>query len=191
MELRWLSSADVPEAAEGFAAIVPTAGVARMMRGVLGSGGRVLAALEEERIVGWLTVCPFLPIVWRGQRVPRAFEESTSIVELGGLEVARPHRRRRVATRLLQALDDEGAHDDFIVVGQALVHHWDLAHERLAPHAYAVVLQRALRHGGFTVVPTNDPEIAEHRPSFLAARIGARASAEARAAFLSGLDGPI
>src|SRR5256885_5915449 len=113
--------------AEGFSAIVPTAEVLEMFRKSVAIGGTMTAALLQGVLVGYAADLPFAPIEWNGQRIVRRWETIPEVRELGAVEVAAPFRNRGVARKLMQAFAEGDRLDDYIVIGEALSWHWDVA----------------------------------------------------------------
>jgi acetoin utilization protein AcuA len=166
--------------APGFTAIVPSDRLAPRITGAIRDGGRVIVAAAGAEIVGYASVVPFRPIAWQDEIIHRRWEALPAALELGALEVAAAWRRSGVGSRLLGRVVAEPAFADRILVAQALAWHWDLDAAGATMAAYRAFLRRALERAGFRVFATDDPEVADHPASFLAARIGDAVPAAAR-----------
>jgi acetoin utilization protein AcuA len=88
-----------------------------------------------------------------------------------------------VGTLLLGRVAAEAGYADRILVAQALAWHWDLEAAGTSAVGYRGFLRRMLDRAGFRVFATDDPEVADHPASFLAARIGDGVPDGARADF--------
>lgn len=79
--------------------------------------------------------------------------------------------------------------EEKILIGEALLSHWDLRGSGLDVWAYRAALLRLLERAGFERFDTSQPEVALDPASFLIARIGRRTSSESRSAFLARVAG--
>ncbi|MCL6611553.1 MAG: GNAT family N-acetyltransferase [Peptococcaceae bacterium] len=130
------------------------------------SMGRVYIARSGEEIVGYITF--HRPDEFsRWHRLP-------FVLELGGVEVARDWRRRKVGSRLLDYIFRDGYWEDFIVISTEYFRHWDTGGNRLDVWEYRNMLDRFFGRAGFMPMPTNDPDILEHPANVLMARVGSR-----------------
>ncbi|MFT3770364.1 MAG: hypothetical protein QM820_33470 [Minicystis sp.] len=176
--------------APGFTAIVPSDRLAPRLEGAIRDGGRVIAAVAQEQIVGYASVVPFRPITWQDEILHRRWEALPAALELGALGIAAPWRRHGVGNRLLAWVVAAEEHADRILIAQALAWHWDLDAAGVPMSAYRRFLMRTLERAGFRVFATDDPEVADHPASFLAARIGDAVPPGARADFARLLHAP-
>jgi len=142
-----------------------------MLRRVLRAPqGRVLAGLEEDRLVGYLAVFQPGPEERWGQRsVP-------GLLELGALEVDRAWRRRGVARLLLQAAFAGGDLDTAIVIAPQFATDWDLETSDLSWREYRQLILRLFRRHGFAEFMTDEPLVAADPRNCLLVRVGEAAA---------------
>ncbi len=128
--------------------------------------GRVYIARSGEEIVGYVTF--HRPDEYsRWYRLP-------VVMELGGIEVARDWRRRKVGSSLLEFVFRDDYWEDFIVISTEYFRHWDTRGNRMDVWEYRSMLDRFFSLAGFMPMPTNDPDILEHPANVLMARPGSR-----------------
>jgi acetoin utilization protein AcuA len=128
--------------------------------------GRVYIARSGHEIVGYITV--HRPDEFsRWHRLP-------GVLELGGVEVAREWRRRKVGSTLLDFIFSDDYWEDYIVISTEYFRHWDTRGTGLDVWEYRGMLDRFFGRAGFMPMPTNDPDILEHPANVLMARIGSR-----------------
>ncbi len=128
--------------------------------------GRVLAAVKDGRLVGYLTLhAPDPSSRW-------ADLPAGHILELGGIEVARGQRRCGLARRLLDQAFSSPDLDAVIVYAQALTWCWDLRETGLRKAEYRHLLLRLFRAAGFDVCPTDEGNIRHDRANLLLVRAG-------------------
>ena len=157
---------DVTSIAGDFGAIVRTERLPRLLEGIARLGGVVLAAVEEEELRGYATLVPSAALTReRWENLPNTFE-------LGSLEVARAHRGRGVATKLLVTLQTSLPIEDMILFARGFCSHWDLGLTPTDPLAYRRRLLGMLAKLGFQRWDTDDPEVCENRLNFFAMRAG-------------------
>jgi GNAT superfamily N-acetyltransferase len=166
--------------ADGFSAIVPTARVLDMFSRSVAIGGTVTAALARGALVGYATDLPFVPIEWMGRTIVRRWEAIPEVRELGAVEVAASFRNRGIARRLMDALAAGDRLERYVVIGEALSWHWDVAAAGNDPWEYRQRLCRLLESAGFHRFDTDAPDVACEPVNFLAARIGGATTAAAR-----------
>jgi acetoin utilization protein AcuA len=176
--------------AAGFSAIVPTAEVIEMFRRSVAIGGTITAALLHDSLVGYAADLPFAPIEWNGQRIARRWEAIPEVRELGAVEVAAPFRNRGIARMLLQAFAEGDRLERYIVIGEALSWHWDVAAAGNDPWEYRRRLSRLLESAGFQRFETDEPDVTYDAANFLAARIGGATAPSSRRAFEEALFQP-
>ncbi len=142
-------------------------GTLRMLQRVLGAPqGRLLAALADEELVGFLAL--FQPGVeerWGAPPLP-------GLVELGALEVDRRWRRRGVSRRLLAAAFAGAGLDEAIVIAPQFAADWDLETTGLTWARYRQLVLRLFRRHGFADFVTDDPLIAADPRNVLLVRVG-------------------
>ena len=83
----------------------------------------------------------------------------------------------------MQAFAEGDRLDPYIVIGEALSWHWDVAAAGNDPWEYRRRLSRLLESAGFQRFATDEPDVTYHPANFLAARIGAATAASSRRAF--------
>ena len=181
------SQIDGLRVAAGFGAIVPTAEVVEMFRKSVAIGGTITAALLQGALVGYAADLPFAPIEWDGQRIARRWEAIPEVRELGAVEVAAPFRNRGIARTLMQAFAEGDRLERYIVIGEALSWHWDVAAAGNDPWEYRRRLSRLLESAGFQRFDTDAPDVTYDAASFLAARIGGATAPSSRRAFEAAL----
>jgi acetoin utilization protein AcuA len=169
--------------AGGFSAIVPTAEVLAMFRKSVEIGGTITAARLQGTLVGYAADLPFAPIEWEGQRIVRRWEAIPDVRELGAVEVAAPFRNRGIARRLMHAFAEGDRLERYIVIGEALSWHWDVARTGNDPWEYRRRLCRLLESAGFRRFATDAPDVTYDPLNFLAARIGLATAPSSRRAF--------
>jgi len=177
------SQIDGLRVAAGFSAIVPTAGVLEMFRKSVAIGGTITAAVLQGSLVGYAADLPFAPIEWNGRRIVRRWEAIPEVRELGAVEVAAPFRNRGIARMLMQASAAGQRLERYIVIGEALSWHWDVAATGNDPWEYRRRLWRLLESAGFQRFDTDEPDVTYDAASFLAARIGGATAPSSRRAF--------
>jgi acetoin utilization protein AcuA len=128
--------------------------------------GRVLVAHAGRRLMGFLTFHP-PEAESRWAALP-----ARSMIELGGIEVARGLRGRGIARRLMDLAFSTADFDALIVYAQALTWCWDLEGSGLTREAYREMMLRLFGAYGFTSYTTDEPNIRYDRASVLLARIG-------------------
>ena len=144
----------------------------------LASGAVVAAAIDGVTLRGYATVAAIEP-AWR------RFAGLAGVVELGAIEVARSARRRGVASALLARLERHPPLADLVTLTYGASSHWEPEVGGLSWEAYRRMLVRLLGRAQFVVQDTDDPEVLEHPPNFLAVRFGANAPATAMFQVLS------
>jgi GNAT superfamily N-acetyltransferase len=140
-----------------FGAIVRSERLRQLLRGIVASGGVVIAALAERELHGYATVVP--------EHLPDMFE-------LGSIEVARSHRTHGIGTGLLERLDIAVPIDRLVLYARGFVGHWDTEAATLSVLEYRRMLLRMLGRMGFQRWDTTDPEVNDSPMNFLAVRAG-------------------
>lgn len=164
-----------------FGAIVSSARLLETMARNLASGSVIAAALDDGgQLNGYATVTAIEPL-WR------RFAGLAGVVELGAIEVARSARRRGIASALLARLDGHAPLADLVTLTYGASSHWEPEVGGLSWDRYRRMLVRLLGRAQFVVQDTDDPEVLEHPPNFLAARFGTNAPATAMFEVLSRL----
>jgi GNAT superfamily N-acetyltransferase len=186
-----LAAPDLPriDVPTGFRAIVRSEDVRAVLARVLDLGGAVTAACAGSVLAGYATDLPFVPIIYCGRRLKRPWDDLPQAHEFGSIEVAPQFRRMRVAEALVAALVGNARLEEKILIGEALLSHWDLRGSGLDVWAYRAALLRLLERAGFERFDTSQPEVALDPASFLIARIGTKTSSESRSAFLARVAG--
>ncbi len=133
-------------------------------------GGRVLAALTGQTLVGYLALFQPAPEERWGERpIP-------GLVELGALEVDRGWRQRGLARALLQVTFGEGELDKAIVIAPQYATDWDLETSGLSWREYRHLILRLFRRHGFADFVTDDPLVAADPKNCLLVRVGEAAA---------------
>jgi acetoin utilization protein AcuA len=142
------------------------------------TGGSLTLALFRERIIiGYAVIgSPSGDSRWAKDRWAK-------ILELKGVEVARPFRSRGIAGHLLNHLFSGTAHDDRIVILSAFAWLWDMAHTDLSCTAYREMLINLYTRFGFESCQTNEPNVCLKPENIFMARIGKNISANDRERF--------
>jgi len=132
--------------------------------------GMIYVARIGQEIIGYLTF--HYPSKYsRWSKHPR-------VLELGGIEVSSPWRKKGVSTALLQKAFTNPTLEEYIVVAIEFCWHWDLTGNGLSLLGYHRMLISAFRKVGLTKRATDDPDILEDPANVLAARIGKNVSEE-------------
>ncbi len=143
--------------------------------------GMIFIARKESMVVGYATFHnPDFPW-WQKTGVKE-------LIELGGLEIDPRWRNSGVASGLLQALfdNDEYPYWEYkIVMNVQTVHCWDLRRIGLSEWKYRELMRKLLEKYGFSVQPTDDPEIKDHWANMLMARVGKNVEKGSYARFLN------
>src|SRR5256885_17144612 len=116
-------------------------------------------------MVGYGADLPFAPIEWNGQRIVRRWETIPEVRELGAVEVAAPFRNRGIARKLMQAFAEGDRLERYIVIGEALCWHWDVAAAGNDPWEYRRRLCRLLESAGFPRFAAHAPHGTHHPPN--------------------------
>lgn len=133
-------------------------------------GSRVLVAHRGECVVAYLTFHPpEADSRWAG--LPAG-----EILELGGIEVARGLRGRKLARRLMDRAFSSPDFDAMVVYAQALTWCWDLEGSNMSQADYRQMMLRLFGAYGFEPYATDEPNIRYDRANLLLARVGPRAS---------------
>lgn len=168
---------------DGFAAVVKTEGVARVLRAVVAAGGNVTLAVAGNLLIGYVTILPIEPIRWEGSVYHRRWEALEQGRELGSIEVSRPWRGRKLGARLVMTAVSGGTFEAKIVISQELSWHWDYEDLHMTKREYRAMLVRLLGKAGFQEFHTDDPNITSDHANIFMARIGSLVSAQERARF--------
>lgn len=158
--------------ADGFAAIVQTDKVVRVLCDVAAMGGEVSAAIVGDLLVGYVTIHPIEPVHWQGRTYHRRWERLAGTRELGSIEVSRLWRGRKIGERLVTSAVAGSAFDAHIVISEELSWHWDYEDLHLSRREYRALLVRLLGKGGFEEFHTDDPNVATDPSNIFMARIG-------------------
>lgn len=138
-------------------------------------GGRVYIARAGHEIVGYVTF-------HRPDEYSRWYRHP-DVVELGGVEVARHRRRRKLGSGLLQYIFSDDYWEDYIIISTEYFRHWDLGGSGLDIWEYRSMLHKFFGSAGFMPMPTNDPDILEHPANMLMVRVGYRVGLESMMVF--------
>jgi acetoin utilization protein AcuA len=150
-----------PQAAERqHAALVKVAGLAH---------GRVLVARRGRHLVAYLTFHP-PEAEDRWAALPQG-----TILELGGIEVARGLRGMGLARRLMNLAFAPPDFDAILVYAQALTWCWDLEGTGMGVPEYRRMMLRLFGGYGFEPRVTDEPNIGYDQASLLLVRIGPKA----------------
>ncbi len=143
--------------------------------------GTVYIVRFENTVIGYATFHdPDFPW-WRNTGI-------AELVELGGLEIARPWRGVGVAKALFQALfcnEQFPYFEDKIVMNIQTIYCWDLDCSAETTWQYRNMMKTMLEKFDFFVQFTDDPEVREHPANMLMVRIGRNTSKQSREAFAS------
>lgn len=186
-DVRFIRLGDVSgvDIAPGFVAITRTAHLREALARILAGGGAIFAALQGSLLIGYAADAPVAPVDGGG-KWSRRWEALRDVRE-GAIEVARGFRNAGVARRLLAEVTSTSRLDDAILIGEALVWHWDLKGVGSSANVYRTRLLALLCAAGFRRYETDETEISASEHNFLVARIGPRVSDYSRRAFEAAL----
>jgi hypothetical protein len=170
------------EIAPGFVAVHQSSRLRAALRIMIDSGGTVFGAFCGSVLVAYVADVPYASVGFGPGEHPRRWQALAEARE-GVIEVARGFRGAGIARRLLERSTSGHRLDRTILIGQALVWHWDLGGQGISGFEYRARLLSLLLSAGFCWYETTDPEISHDEYNFLVARIGPYVSAEARRAF--------
>ncbi len=139
--------------------------------------GCVTLATDGDQIVGYAAFHRPDPFERWGR------DQTGGIYELGAVEVAPAYRGQGLARRMLEATFQTGRFDDKVVVAALYYWHYDLERTGLSAFAYRDLLERLYKSVGFSVYPTDDPDIYAHVENALMARIGPHAPEKVKESF--------
>lgn len=142
------------------------------------TGGALSLALFKKRIIIGYAVIGYPPVDSRWAR-----DRCLKILELKGVEVARPFRHQGIAGSLLTCLFSGSGFSDHIVVLSAYAWLWDMAHTDLSCQAYREMLMALYARFGFESFQTNEPNVCLKPENIFMARIGEHVSLEDRERF--------
>jgi acetoin utilization protein AcuA len=128
--------------------------------------GRVLVAHIAHQFVAYLTFHPPEDHS-RWASLPQG-----TILELGGIEVARGFRGMGLARRLMDHAFAPPDFDEVIVYAEALTWCWDLEGSGMSLAEYRQMMLRLFGAYGFEPCVTDEPNIRYDRTSVLLARLG-------------------
>ena len=137
--------------------------------------GRVYIAREGLVIVGYITI-------HRPDPYSR-WHRHSSVLELGGVEVASDWRGRGVGSCLLEHIFSDTLWEDYIIISTEYSRHWDTDGMNMGIWEYRDMLDKFFSRVGFMPMPTNDPDILEHPANILMARVGSRVDWDAMMRF--------
>jgi acetoin utilization protein AcuA len=146
--------------------------------------GRVLVALEEKRVVGYLTFHP-PDAEGRWAKLPAGH-----VLELGGIEVGRGRRDRGLAKALMRQAFSTPDFDRAIIYAQALTWCWDLEGSGLSRADYRLMMLRLFAAYEFQPCTTDEPNIRYDRANLLLVRVGHEAPNALLQQFRATLIGP-
>jgi len=130
--------------------------------------GRVIAAIVEETIVGYVTYTYPDPVEsWSTNNIE-------NLIELGAIEVAPDFRNLNIGKNLLKVSILDDAMEDYIIITTEYYWHWDLKRTGLNVWEYRKIMERMMTACGYVEYATDDPEIRSHPANCLMARIGKR-----------------
>ncbi|CAM3722667.1 GNAT family N-acetyltransferase [Cohnella lubricantis] len=143
--------------AEQHAALVEIAGLPE---------GRIIAALDEDVIVGYVTF-----------HYPDELERWSEggmddLIELGAIEVADDYRGLGLGKALIITAFEDGQLDNAIVYTTEYYWHWDLEGSGLTVWQYREMMEKLMKSVGMVWFATDDPEICAHPANCLMVRIG-------------------
>lgn len=145
------------------------------------SAGRVLAAVHDGRIVGFLIFHPAdKELRWGRDPFPE-------LLELGGIEVSRDYRRLGIAQALMALAFGSGDFEDRIVYAAGYTWCWDLEGSGLSKAAYRERIVALFKRFGFDEHGTDEPNIRFDWCNVLMVRVGRRVSLAAHRRFLGSL----
>ncbi|MBI4320306.1 MAG: hypothetical protein HY675_17590 [Chloroflexi bacterium] len=137
------------------------------------NGNVVLAYTDDLCIVGYIVISDPDPTERWGKG------DVTGVLEFGVLEVSRNWRGRNVARRLMEGAFDDETYEDKVIFSTEYSWHWDLDGSGLTKREYRDRLFKLLKSFGFSLYPTNEPNILLDPANMLTVRVGAKASNEA------------
>ncbi|MBN2983452.1 MULTISPECIES: GNAT family N-acetyltransferase [Cohnella] len=128
--------------------------------------GRIVAALEGDLIVGYVTF-----------HYPDELETWSQggmddLIELGAIEVADDYRGLGLGKSLIQTAFEDGQLDNAIVYTTEYYWHWDLEGSGLNVWEYRAMMEKLMKSVGMVWFATDDPEICAHPANCLMVRIG-------------------
>lgn len=128
--------------------------------------GRIVAALEDDLIVGYVTF-----------HYPDELETWSQggmddLIELGAIEVADDYRGLGLGKSLIQTAFEDGQLDNAIVYTTEYYWHWDLEGSGLNVWEYRAMMEKLMKSVGMVWFATDDPEICAHPANCLMVRIG-------------------
>lgn len=130
--------------------------------------GRVIVAIVEETIVGYVTYTYPDPVEsWSTNNME-------NLIELGAIEVAPDFRNLNIGKNLLKVSILDDAMEDYIIITTEYYWHWDLKRTGLNVWEYRKIMERMMTACGYVEYATDDPEIRSHPANCLMARIGKR-----------------
>lgn len=139
--------------------------------------GRVILAVHEETIIGYVTFLYPDPM----ERWSQANMEN--LIELGAIEVAPRFRHQHVGEDMIALAFLDDAMEDYIVFTTEYYWHWDLKGTGLDVWAYRKIMEKVMASAGLQWFATDDPEICSHPANCMMARIGSRVSLDSIEAF--------
>lgn len=139
--------------------------------------GRVILAVHEETIIGYVTFLYPDPM----ERWSQANMEN--LIELGAIEVSPRFRQQHVGEDMLALAFRDNAMEDYIVFTTEYYWHWDLKGTGLDVWAYRKIMEKVMASAGLQWFATDDPEICSHPANCMMARIGSRVSLDSMEAF--------
>jgi len=128
--------------------------------------GRIIAAISEEVIVGYVTF-----------HYPDELETWSEggmddLIELGAIEVANEYRGLGLGKAMIVAAFEDGQLDNAIVYTTEYYWHWDLEGSGLSVWQYREMMEKLMKPVGMVWFATDDPEICAHPANCLMVRVG-------------------
>lgn len=130
------------------------------------SEGRIIAASENGKIVGYVTF-----------HYPDELERWSEgnmddLIELGAIEVAKDYRSYGLGKKMVQMAFASEQLDNVIVFTTEYYWHWDLEGTKLSVWDYRKMMEKLMQSVGMTWHATDDPEICSHPANCLMVKIG-------------------
>ncbi|MFC0213186.1 GNAT family N-acetyltransferase [Paenibacillus chartarius] len=128
--------------------------------------GRIIAAIDGETIVGYVTFHYPDPIErWSQGNMP-------DLIELGAIEVADEYRSIGLGKKMIQHAFAEEQLENVITFTTEYYWHWDLEKSKLSVWEYRAMMEKLMKSVDMVWYATDDPEICSHPANCLMVRIG-------------------
>ncbi|WP_379133396.1 GNAT family N-acetyltransferase [Paenibacillus sp. sgz500958] len=130
--------------------------------------GRVIAAIEGNTIVGYVTFhYPDEMELWSQGNME-------DLIELGAVEVADKYRGAGLGRLMIKTAFEGEQLENYIVFTTEYYWHWDLKGSGLDVWAYRQMMEKLMKTVDMVWYATDDPEICSHPANCLMVRIGSK-----------------